>query len=691
MRARTAAWAMVGLAVACTVAHGWLLSARGVPLLSALAVDDAFPVVPVAMVVCVCMGAVIVSRFPRHRIGWLLLLQVGVGVGLVAGQVAQLASTSGSPVGQYIAGWAALTSRVFGVPWALSCLALVFLLVPNGRLLSPRWRVVLWLVGAGYGLTLISLGLVGPVRIIQDAAVPEWLRTLFEIAQVGIMLLLLPALACLLLRARRATGVERRQLFWVLAGAGALALGTATYVGYIFLPGPAGTGLVWAELLFHAGYMAVPVCAGVAVLKYHLYDVDLVLSRAVRLAAMTALVIGGYVVAVTVIDTAAARLVPAQWRGVGTSLIAFVVVVLALQPLQRWLRVLADRVVYGSRAASYQALASVIRGLPGYRGPRDLLRQVADAAAAACNGTATARLLLPAGRDFSVTSPGDTAARAGTGSVASRAWPIVHAGQTVGRLEVVPGEGRLIKTQLDLLDSFAGQAGLAFHNAGLQAELAARAEAIEADTAALAESRRRLVQVAYAERDRLSATIQRDVMVHLRGLVDGMQGVRLLLPDRPDKAADRLERARADVNTALDELRTLTRGVYPAVLARRGLTAAIRSAISQTAGVAQLRTYGPVDQLPEHLAATAYFATIESLRDLTGPRQAALAVEGSQLGIEVIGGPRPEMSTRGVRDRVEAVGGSIESEEWDGRRRLLISLPLEAPIPARLGSDAGSS
>jgi signal transduction histidine kinase len=685
-----AAWAMVGLAVACAVAQGWLLWARGVPLLSALAVDDAFPVVTAAMVVCVCMGAVIASRFPRHRIGWLLLLQVGVGVGLVAGQVAQLASTSGSPLGQYLAGWAALTSRVFGVPWALSCLALVFLLVPNGRLLSPRWRVVSWLVGAGYGLTLISLGLVGPVRIIQDAAVPEWLRTWFETAQVGIMLLLLPAVACLLLRARRATGLERRQLVWVLAGAATLALGTATYVGYIFLPGPAGTGLVWAELLFHAGYMAVPVCAGVAVLKYHLYDVDLVLSRAVRLAAMTALVIGGYVVAVTVIDTAAARLVPARWRGVGTSLIAFVVVVLALQPLQRWLRVLADRVVYGSRAASYQVLASVIRGLPGYRGPQDLLRQVADAAAAACNGTATAQLLLPAGRDFSVTSPGDTAARAGTGSVGSRAWPIVHAGQTVGRLEVVPGEGRLIKTQLDLLDSFAGQAGLAFHNAWLQAELAARAEAIEADTAALAESWRRLVKVAYAERDRLSATIQRDVMVHLRGLGDGVQGVRLLLPDRPDKAAGRLERARTDVNTALDELRTLTRGVYPAVLARRGLTAAIRSAISQTGGVAQLVTYGPVDQLPEHLAATAYFATIEGLRDLAGTRQAALAIEESRLRIEVSGAARPQTSLQGVRDRVEAAGGTTQFDEVDGLRRLVISLPLRALIATRPESDAGS-
>src|SRR5690242_17782064 len=98
MRTRTWVWSVAGLAVACAIAQGWLLRARGVPLLSAAAVDEGFPVVTVAMVICTGMGAAIVTRLHRHRIGWLLLLQAGVGVGLVAGQLAWVATRPGSPL-----------------------------------------------------------------------------------------------------------------------------------------------------------------------------------------------------------------------------------------------------------------------------------------------------------------------------------------------------------------------------------------------------------------------------------------------------------------------------------------------------------------------------------------------------------------------------------------------------------------
>jgi signal transduction histidine kinase len=685
MRVRGIGWTLVGLATVCAIAQAWLLRTRNVVLLSAAAVDDAFPVVPVAIVICTGMGAVVVSRYPRHRIGWLLLLQVGAGVGLVAGQVAQLAYLPSTPIPRSVAGWAILTSKGLGVPWALGCLALVFLLVPDGHPPSKRWRVVLWQIVVAYGLTVASLVLIGPDRAAATVAgaVPRWLRTSYEVGQVAVALTLLPALAALLLRTRRATGLQRRQLLWVLAGAGALVFGTASYLGYGSLPGSTGGSRVWVELLFHAGYMAVPLCAGVAVWKYHLYDVDLVVRRGVRLAAVTLLVTAGYGAVVTVIDTTAAALLPPQWRGVGTPVTAFVVVVLALQPLQRRLRALADRVVYGPRAAAYSALAGVIRGMPGDRGPRDLLQRVAGAAAATCDGAATARLLLPTGHDLSVTvstrarSPVPPSAASAPGS--SYAWPVVHGGQYVGGLEVEPHDTRLSQAQRELFSTFAGHAGLAFRNAWLQTELAARAEALAADTAALADSRRRLVQVAYAERDRLSATIQRDVLVHIRGLEDEVRRIRQLLPTHSDQAAVALDRARAEVNTALDELRSLTRGVYPAVLSRRGLIAAISSAMSNAPLTTQLRAYGPMDQLPEQMATTAYFVTVESLRDLADPREAVLGVEDGKLQIEVIGRSRPEASSQGVRDRVEACGGTIEPQEQDGRRRLLISLPLPEP------------
>ena len=349
----------------------------------------------VAMVICAGMGAAIVTRLPRHRIGWLLLLQTGVGVGLVAGQIAWVAVAPGSPLPSWVGAWAALTSKLFGVPWALGCLALVFLLVPDGRLSSRRWHVALWLVAAAYGLTVVSLSLIWPVPSDADVArrVPRWLVTAYDISQIGIAVSLGPAFAGLLVRARRATGPERRQLNWVLAGAAALTVGTASYLAYGALPGAPDAGLVWAELLFHAGYMAVPVCAGVAVLKYHLYDADRVVSRGVRLAAVTILVTTGYVVAVAVIETVAGAVIPERWSGVGTSAAAFVLVVVALQPLQQRLRRFADHVVYGQRAAPYQVLEVAIRGMPGYGSPADLLARVADAAATAADGTATARLL----------------------------------------------------------------------------------------------------------------------------------------------------------------------------------------------------------------------------------------------------------------------------------------------------------
>jgi hypothetical protein len=254
----------------------------------------------------------------------------------------------------------------------------------------------------------------------------------------------------------------------------------------------------------------------------------------------------------------------------------------------------------------------------------------------------------------------------------------VHGGHHVGGLEVEPDNTRLSQAQRELFSTFTGHAGLAFHNAWLQTELAARAQALAADTAALAQSRRRLVQVAYAERDRLSATIQRDVLVHLRGLEDEVRRVRQLLPTHSDQAAVALDRARAEVNTALDELRSLTRGVYPAALSRRGLIAAISSAMSQAPLTTQLRTYGPVDQLSEQLSTTAYFVTVESLRDLADPREAVLGVEDGKLQIVVTGRCRPQASLQGVCDRVEACGGTIQPDEQDGRRRLLISLPLPA-------------
>jgi signal transduction histidine kinase len=241
--------------------------------------------------------------------------------------------------------------------------------------------------------------------------------------------------------------------------------------------------------------------------------------------------------------------------------------------------------------------------------------------------------------------------------------------------------GGLTRPQRRLITELSERAGQAFHNARLEAELTARAAALDADTADLAASRRRLLRAAYAERDRVSAVIRRDVVARLDPVEHVLDRADQLLPAQPDQVASSLDEARSVVETALDELRTLTRGLYPAVLDHRGLVAAIRAGAPRAGGFTDLTTEGSVDGLSRALAATAYFSVVECLRDLTGPRRAALSATGSSMWIEISGPARPQTTTAGVRDRVEAVGGTLTCTELDGRRTLVIQLPVP-PDPA---------
>ena len=134
---RRVAWLLVGVAVAGAVGQAVLIGTAGVPLLSAAAVGEAFPIVTLAVVVGTWVGAVIVARHFRHRIGWLVCLgQAGAAVGLAVQELALggNARLVGVELGQTLGGLA----RVVGADYALALLGLLLLLVPDGRLPSRR-------------------------------------------------------------------------------------------------------------------------------------------------------------------------------------------------------------------------------------------------------------------------------------------------------------------------------------------------------------------------------------------------------------------------------------------------------------------------------------------------------------------------------------------------------------------------
>jgi hypothetical protein len=241
------------------------------------------------------VGAVLASRRPRHPVGWLLL---GVGLALNVSLLAQayvkyglLARPGSLPGVRYLVGFAYSTSLVY-----LSCAGFVLLLTPTGSLPSPRWRW--WARVAAVAPVVVVLGsVVQPDPLAPDyrgnpLAVPALARVLAVPAVAGVVIVLVALLVgagSLVVRFRRARGVERQQLRW-LAYAAALAAGlllVALVAGFL-----AKDEVVTASLAL--GVALLPLATGAAILRYRLYDIDRIISRTLTYGLLTVLLGGGY-------------------------------------------------------------------------------------------------------------------------------------------------------------------------------------------------------------------------------------------------------------------------------------------------------------------------------------------------------------------------------------------------------------
>jgi hypothetical protein len=245
------------------------------------------------------VGAVLASRRPRHPVGWLLL---GVGLALNVSLLVQsyvkyglLARPGSLPGARYLAGFTDST-----VPIWLSCAGFVLLLTPTGSLPSPRWRW--WARLAAAAPVVVVLGsVVQPDPLAPDyrgnpLAIPALARVLVVPAVAGVAIVLVALLVgagSLVVRFRRASGVERQQLRWV-AYAAALVV-PAALVGLAGMVLGSSEVLTWAVTAWVAG---LPVAIGAAVLRYRLYDLDRIISRTLAYGLLTLLLGGGYAVVV---------------------------------------------------------------------------------------------------------------------------------------------------------------------------------------------------------------------------------------------------------------------------------------------------------------------------------------------------------------------------------------------------------
>jgi hypothetical protein len=238
-------------------------------------------------------GALVASRRPANPIGWLLLAE-GLAWELVAALDAYVRDVPAArPAG--LPG-AALAAWVLNWVWiaAFGIVALFFLLFPDGRLPGRRWRVVLWLTAIGSVLNLVArVFMPGPLAEAPAIVNPLGVRGsggLWRVVEgVGnplLGLMVIAAIVSLVIRFRRAAGVERQQLKW-LALAGVVAVVVGLLVDVVELTGLAGHADTGNLLL--ASFAGIPIGAAIAVLRYRLYDIDRLLNRTLVYALLTAL------------------------------------------------------------------------------------------------------------------------------------------------------------------------------------------------------------------------------------------------------------------------------------------------------------------------------------------------------------------------------------------------------------------
>jgi signal transduction histidine kinase len=643
------------------------------------------------------LGALVATRQRQNPVGWLFLfIAVVGGIQGVADGYAHFAFVThpGAPAGiwaLWVDSWGAVTIFPAGA------LALMLLLFPDGRLPSRRWRplavtcVVLTAV-----IVLVAIFYPGPLSTNATFATPNnpiglpvtggleiAVQSLGLIWPAGLALFLAAASAPLV-RMRRAAGDERQQLKWI---AYAVIVTAVAYIPLTLLPDSTVTGL--ADIAIGFGIL-VPIAAGIAIFKYRLYDIDVVISRTLVFGSLAAFITAVYVgVAVGI-----GALVGGGGKpNLGLSILATAIVAVGFQPVRERVQKVANRLVYGKRATPYEVLSEFSGRVAETYAADDVLPRMARVLQAG-TGAESATVWLRGGDELRAAATFPEAANGlavvpmldGTLPAlpgATRAVEVRHQGELLGALSVNKRRGEaLTPIEQKLVDDLAHQAGLVLKNVGLTADLHARLEDLRA-------SRQRLVSAQDEERRRLERNLHDGAQQHLVALKVKLGLAEMLLARDPAKAAATLEQLKGDADEALETLRDLARGIYPPLLAEKGLVTALESQARKATLPVVVDAAG-ITRHNQDLEAAVYFCVLEALQNVQkyakatqvivrlreADGQLRVEVEDDGAGFDVATVQRGAGLTN-MEDRLDALGGALAVHSSRGHgTRLSVSLPL---------------
>jgi signal transduction histidine kinase len=714
----------------------------------------------VAIVVYAGVGGLIVARVPGSPIGWLLCL---LGLALAASLFLEqyglrgLATAPGSlPAVRQIAALGAST-----LPLAVVPLIILVLLFPDGHLPSRRWRPVLWAaiavaIVAGFGQLLqrgltISGSLTNAL-LAAGVAFPNpfgvfprhgWYSDVIGAMALVALAAAVLALVSVFIRRRRASAELRQQLAW-LVYVGVLT-GVFAVLSAVYSAVTGGGGDSWVDsvlfvLLGGTPIFGIPVACAVAVLRYRLYDLDIVVKKTVVAAVVAAAFTAVYVLVVVVVGAATG-----QPGGNPLTFVAAVLAAVLLQPVRIRAGRLADRLVYGTRATPYEVLSEFSEHMAGTYSAEDVLPRMARMLAEATGAQRAEVWLRTSGREHleaawpspdgqAPTGPGltpqtapaapapagpgpaaaapVTAASAGagtpgpqaaepaedgTGDGLARAFVVEHQGERLGALRITSSPREpLTPAGERLVRDVAAQAGLVLRNVALIEDLRA--------------SRQRLVAASDEARRRLERNLHDGAQQQLVALRITLQLARQMVADSPDEAAGLLTQTEQAAQDALEELRDLARGIYPPLLADLGLPAALEAQANKAPLPVTVQAPG-VGRYAQDVEAAVYFCVLEALQNVAKYAHAsaacitlghdghclAFAVNDDGGGFDQSAAPAGS-GVQGMADRLAALGGTLRvssapghGTEVTGRVPATPRLSSRRRNPARLatGREAG--
>lgn len=623
-------------------------------------------------------GILLAWHRPRNPIGWLFLAAgLGMATSAATAALALLGSVSGWNIGVLRALGTAFT---YAWPWTIALfLPVALLLFPDGRPVAPRWRWVIMAAVVNSVVFVASLGnpaqeTVGSYRLTIYLAVPDYrqLGALWAATNLAWAVILAAAITSLAIRYRRGDDTLRRQLLWLLLA----LLVIFPYVGVSW--GVFNSGPILGLLVLPS----IPIAVTVAILRYQLLDIRVVISRALVYVLLTAGVIAIYAGLVGLLD-----LVVRRRFSLAAAVVASIIIAFSFNPVRVQLQRLIDQALYGDRRDPVRAVSLVGERLAGIGSQATDLSGVLEAL---CGSL---RLPYAALRSGSV-----VVAVHGTPPERRHAIGLAFDGAAIGELVVGlrSGQNRATPQDAAVLQLLAGPLAVALHATELSAQLQ--------------ESRLDIVAAREEERRRLRRDLHDGLGPVLTGIAFKADAARNALaglgggqngsgaPGQAGQARELLTTLRADTTAAIDDIRRLVYGLRPPALDDLGLIGSLRE---QSARLAQrpdgrrmsVRLRAP-DRMPPLAAAVevaAYRIVTEAMMNAARHSDATsidvrihltehdLRIEVTDDGHSPAGGWAPGVGLTSMHERAAELGGSCQAGPDPDGGRVTAVLPLSRP------------